>query len=871
MKYFLLLFIPLCLTPTKALAQQIDKIIIAKQDINIFYDKPASTWTEAIPLGNGYMGAMLFGDPNKEHLQLNEGTLYSGEPSKTFKNIDVRKQYKQVTELLKNHKYQEAQAIIGKEWLGRNHQLYEPLGDFWIDFDHQEGVITDYKRALDLGSATASVKYKVGNTTYKREYFASYPHHIIVIKVTAEGPGKINCKLRLSTPHTPNAHFFTQANRLTMQGKAPEYGVRRTLEAIEKAGDTYKYPELFNKNAERKAEATHLMYGQGGMAFETTVKAMQTGGKLSAEADKIVVQNAKEAIFILTAATSFNGFDKSPSTEGINPNLRIQHYFKVIANKSYADLYKSHLTDYQSLFNRTQLSLETATEQSKLPTDKRIEMFANGQDPSFAALYFQFGRYLMIAGSRANGQPLNLQGIWNDQLIPPWNGAYTININAQMNYWPAELTNLAECQAPLFKAVKELAINGKQTAQNMYGNTGWVAHHNMDIWRHAEPIDICNCAFWNMAGGWLTSHFWEHYLFSGDKVFLKNEVFPLLKGVVQFYDGWLVTNEQGYLVTPVGHSPEHNFVYESGKQATFSPGPTMDMAIVREAYTRYLEACKLLDIDDPFTENIRLHLTKLLPYQIGKYGQLQEWQEDFEDGEKEHRHVSHLYAIHPSNQINHQTTPELVSAVKKSMERRGDAATGWSMGWKVNIWARLLDGDHALKLLTNLFKLVRETGTNMRGGGTYPNLFDAHPPFQIDGNFGATAGIAELLVQSHAGEIYLLPALPKAWSAGKVKGLKARGGFEIDMEWQAGKLTKAIVYSTLGGNCRIRTNQKILVQTVNTQPAKGENPNTLFRFIDPQAPLIKDKTKLEELQVPNSFVIDFDTHKAKQYLILDAL
>jgi len=429
------------------------------------------------------------------------------------------------------------------------------------------------------------------------------------------------------------------------------------------------------------------------------------------------------------------------------------------------------------------------------------------------------------------------------------------------------LTNLSECQEPFLKAIKELAINGQETARNMYGNEGWVAHHNMDIWRHSEPIDNCNCSFWPMAAGWLTSHFWEKYLFNGDKAFLKNEVFPLLKGAVQFYQGWLVKNENGFLVTPVGHSPEQNFIYEDKKQATFSPGPTMDMAIVRESMARYVEACQTLGINDAFTQSVQKNLSKLLPYQIGKYGQLQEWQEDFEDGDVQHRHFSHLYAIHPSNQINLQTTPELAAAVKRVMERRGDLATGWSMGWKVNVWARLNDGDHALKLLSNLFQLIKTYTTHMQGGGTYPNLFCAHPPFQIDGNFGATAGIAEMLVQSHAGEIHLLPALPQAWHTGKVKGLKARGGFEIDMEWAQGKLTKAVIHSKYGGHCRVRTNEKMSVQNTNVQTQTGGNPNPLFSFIDAGKPIMQNATKSNITPVNQGFVLDFETEKKKQYLL----
>ncbi|GAB2551182.1 glycosyl hydrolase family 95 catalytic domain-containing protein [Spirosoma aerophilum] len=649
----------------------------------------------------------------------------------------------------------------------------------------------------------------------------------------------------------------------------PGFRLRRTFEQIEKAGDQYKYPEVYDKSGQRKPGIENMLYDQKinglGMAFETQVKATNTGGRIRQDKNSLTIQDASEVVFVLSASTSFNGFNKSPAYDGVNPRPILDQRFKAVATKPYAELYRTHLADYKKLFDRVTIQLAAETDQSQLPTDQRVARFANGKDPAFTALYFQYGRYLMIAGSRPGGQPLNLQGIWNDLMVPPWNGGYTININAQMNYWPAELTNLSECQEPFFKAVKELAINGHETARNMYGNDGWVAHHNMDIWRHAEPVDLCNCSFWPMAAGWLTSHFWEKYLFSGDTGFLRKEAFPLLKGAVQFYQGWLVKNEQGYLVTPVGHSPEQNFLYDDQKQATFSPGPTMDMAIVRESFSRYLEACKILGVNDDFTAGVKQSLGQLLPYQIGKYGQLQEWQDDFDDADVQHRHFSHLYAMHPSNQINLQSTPELASAAKRVMERRGDGATGWSMGWKVNVWARLQDGDHALTLLTNLFTLVTTEKTHMSGGGTYPNLFCAHPPFQIDGNFGATAGIAEMLVQSHAGEIHLLPALPQAWHTGRVKGLKTRGGYTVDMEWKDGKLTKAIVHSALGGTCRIRTNERTTVQPAGS-PAAG-NGNPLFRFVDAGTPIIKDKTKLGQMPLVKGFTLAIKTEKGKVYEI----
>lgn len=861
----LLLFVYFLLSSLHSNSQ----INIQNQDTFIWYDKPAKAWTEAIPIGNSYMGGMIYGGTEKEQIQLNESTLYTGEPNLTYSKIDVRKHYKKVAELIKAKQFQEAQAIISKEWLGRNHQLYQPMGDLWLDFGHSTEKLKNYKRSLDLTTAISTISYEYNDTQFKREYFASYPDHCIVIRLSAKGREKLNFKAYFSSLHKQTTTFSADKNSVTMKGRVAKYGVRRTLEFIEKLGDQHKYPELFDKDGNRKPEATQLIYDQnGGMAFESQVKIRAKDAKISYLKDTLQVSNASEVILILGTATSFNGFDKNPATEGINPSVKLNQIYKSIENQTYENLLATHLKDYKRLFDRVQISIENKTEQSALPTDKRVELFANGKDQSFAALYFQFGRYLMIAGSRIGGQPLNLQGIWNDQLIPPWNGGYTININAQMNYWPAEITNLSECQEPFFEAIKELAQNGQKTAREMYGNNGWVAHHNTDIWRNAEPIDNCNCSFWNVAGGWLVSHFWEKYLFTGDKDFLKNEVFPLLKGSVEFYEDWLIPNENGFLVTPVGMSPELNFIYETNKQATFSSGPTMDMAIIRETYERYIEACKLLNINDSFTQKAKKSLAKLLPYQIGKHGQLQEWQEDFDEAEKEHRHISHLYPIYPSNQFNHSTTPELIAATEKVMERRGDAATGWSMGWKVNIWARLLDGDHALKLISNLFKLIKFEGEHMSGGGTYPNLFDAHPPFQIDGNFGATAGIAEMLVQSHAGEIYLLPALPKAWSSGKIKGLKARGGFIVDMEWKDGKILQAQIKSNLGGNCRIRTNQKIIVKNSQTEEANGEKPNPLFSFINPPKPIIKDASKLLEIKNSESFIVDFETQKGVSYQIL---
>ncbi len=681
------------------------------------------------------------------------------------------------------------------------------------------------------------------------------------MKVSADQPGKINCNLNISTPHTTTSKVFTGNNHLIMQGKVPGFVLKRSLERVEKMEDQYKYPEIFEKNGDRKPNADGVLYDDQvfglGMAFDTRVNAIHKGGNISVLGDSIRVNDADEVVFIISAATSYNGFDKSPAFERIDPSAKVKEYLSN-AGIDYARLLNNHLKDYHKLFDRVQIHLGNKTNQSRLPTDERVALFSNGKDPSLAALYFQFGRYLMISGSRPGGQPMNLQGIWNDKVVPIWGSAYTMNINLPMNYWPAEPTNLQECHEPLFRAIKELAINGAETALNMFGNQGWTANHNMSIWRHTEPVDAVS-SFWPVAAGWLTSHLWERYLFQGDKTFLEQEVYPLLKGVVLFFKDWLVPNQEGYLVTPIGQSPENFFLYDNDKKAKFSSGPTMDMAIIRESFTRYLKTCEILDIREDLMETISSKLDKLLPYQIGKHGQLQEWQHDFDEHDPEHRHLSHLYGFSPGNQITYTSSPKLVSSVKKTMERRGNKATGWSMGWKINVWARLKDGNQAFKLISNLISIIRSEEVGFDRGGTYPNLFDAHPPFQIDGNFGATAGIAEMLVQSHEGSIYLLPALPDAWASGKVKGLKARGGFEIDMEWKNKKISHVRIKSHLGGNCRIQTNHKVKVKNIEYSPAKGKNPNPLFDYIEPGTPIIKDKSKLEELKAPSTYSIDFET------------
>jgi alpha-L-fucosidase 2 len=793
-------------------------------ELKLWYREPAQQWTQGLPLGNGRLAAMVFGGVEEEHLQLNEDTLTSDEPGYRTLPLDVRKDFAQITGLIAQRQFKEADQLVSEKWLGRAWACYQPLGDLWLNFP-AGGKVEDYRRELDLANAVCRVRYRQGDVTFTRELFASHPDEAIIIRLTVDKPANLTFRIRLNSVHpTASTSASAEHARLAMSGQLPGLVLRRTLEWVEKQHDTWKYPELWDSKGKRMPHAKPVLYGQEingkGAFFDAQLRLRTRGGKLAAEKDVLSVTGADEAVLILTAASSYNGFDKSPSREGVDAAKRAEEFLQSASQKPYAELLSRHTGDYCGLMERVALNLGNPTAQSKLPTDQRIKQFALGSDPALAVLYFQFGRYLMICGSRPGTQPLNLQGKWNAEVIPPWASGYTININTEMNYWPVEVCNLSECHEPLLRMIRELAVDGHRVAHDMYGRRGWVAHHNTTLWRDAQPVDnTARCAYWPMGSGWLCQHLYEHYRFTGDRKFLEQDAYPLMKDACLFYLDWLVDDGKGRLVTPVGISPENTFRYTDrqgqSQRAGVSAGSTMDMAIIRELFTDTAQAAELLHTDAEFSALLRDRLKKLLPYQIGTQGQLLEWQEGLAESDPHHRHVSHLFGLYPGEQISVQGTPELAAAARRSLELRGDGGTGWSKAWKISFWARLEDGDHAYKMLTEL--LAKSTS---------PDLLDVCPPFQIDGNFGGTAGIAEMLLQSHERDketgdvlIHLLPALPAAWPTGSVKGLRARGGFEVDLQWTSGRLTAVTIRSTVGTTAKLQYAQ----QTVPLRLKPGES------------------------------------------------
>lgn len=764
------------------------------KDYKLWYDAPATVWEEALPLGNGRIGAMVYGNPTQEVYQLNEETLWSGYPQ-DCNNPKAAEVLPLVRKAVDEGDYVKASALWKENAQGPYTARYLPLANLMLSQPTEKQSKNIY-RDLNISNATATVTYEADGVKYRRTSFISYPDQVMVVKMEADKKQSVSLDVRLNSLLRYQVKATAQ-DELLLDGKAPSYVANRDYDPRQV-----------------------IYHDQLGLKFKVKVKLLSKGGTYASGDSLLSIRNADEVTLLLSAATDF-----------YQPEIKLSD-----CNRTYEELIDRHLKDYQPLFNRVELSLgKNSPEKEKLPTSQRLKQFAAApNDNGLLELYYQYGRYLMIASSRPGGLPANLQGIWNHRVQPPWGSNYTTNINTEMNYWMTETANLPECFTPLSDFIRRLSVNGAQTARINYGmNRGWLAHHNSDAWAQTAPTGGYDTdpkgsprwSCWPLAGVWLCQHLWEHYAFGGDRQYLSQTAYPIMKGAAEFLLQWLQKDpETGKWITNPSTSPENRFRYmdKNGQiqDAELSRSSGMDLGLAWDLLTNCIDASRILNTDAAFRSQLEEVRSNLQPFRIGSKGQLLEWEKEFEEIDPKHRHVSHLFALHPGRQILPERDTELANACRRTLELRGDGGTGWAMAWKINFWARLHDGNHAFLMLKNGLKYVDATQESIKGGGTYANLFDAHPPFQIDGNFGGTAGITEMLLQSHAGYIHLLPALPDNWQEGSIHGIRARGGFTIDMEWKKGKITRLSVTSHLGGTCRIREGASEKERTIETQKGK---------------------------------------------------
>ncbi|MGG4032928.1 glycoside hydrolase family 95 protein [Paenibacillus cisolokensis] len=761
-------------------------------DLIMWYRKPAREWVEALAVGNGRLGGMVFGGTERERILLNEDTLWSGHPGEPDRS-DAAERLADVRRLVFEGKYPEAQQMIEEYMLGPWTASYQPMGDLYLELEGS-GDAEDYRRELDLNDAVCRTRFAMDGVRYTRDVFVSAPDQVLVVRLAADRPGRVSVTARLDSLLQHRSHKVA-ADTIALSGESPSH-----VEPFHaRSADPVRYDD--NK----------------GVTFEMQLVAMPEGGQVEAYGGGLRVKGANAVTFLLAAATSYNGFDRDPRKDGRDPSRLCRERLEQAARYAYGDLLARHLDDYRALFGRVSFELD-APERPELATDERIEALRDGgTDERLATLFFQFGRYLLIAGSRPGTQPTNLQGIWNDRPRPPWAGNYTININTQMNYWPAEVCNLAECHTPLFDLLGDLRKAGRETARAHYRARGWVCHHATDLWRITTPSGgpskgPASWAFWPMGGVWLCRHLWEHYLFGEDRTFLADVAYPIMKEAALFCLDWLVEDPEGYLVTNPSTSPENTFVGPDGRKAAVSMASTMDNSLIDELFAGCIEAAGILGVDGELREELAAARARLRPLKIGRHGQLQEWFDDFGEAEPGHRHMAHLYALHPGSRIDLHADPGLAEACRNTIRRRllheKEDAIGWCFAWLISLFARLEDSEMAHRYLVKLLR------------NPFPNLFNAHRhpkltfyPLTVEANYGATAGIAELLLQSHAGgELRLLPALPSAWPDGRIRGLRARGGFTVGIEWSGGRLREAVIESVRGNACRIRASVPIRVR-----------------------------------------------------------